>query len=158
MQEKGHFIDANGIVDMPEYGIDNKTRKLGSNAYHTVGSMTIDDILNTPSWYDTRYYKKALNQNQVQWSEIFQEVVDVTILDMDLPEIQEPLAKAYTDLRDQLTAGVRNKHIKSSCGWAVLDGYNHPGSYRFRISDKAMKKIKNLSKSRDTRQKLFEEV
>jgi len=158
MQDKGHTIDQYGVVDMPEYGIDNKTRKQGSTAYHTVGSMTVNDILNTPNWFDTRFHKKALNQNQVEWSETFQEVVDVSVLDMDLPEIQEPLEGAYNNLRNKVVNGNRNKHIKSDCGWAIFDGYNHSGSYRFRITDKAMKKIKNLSKSRDTRQKLFEEV
>ncbi len=155
---KGHTVDKNGIVDLPEYGIDNKTRKFGSRAHHTVGSMTISDIINTENWYDTRYYKKALNQNQIQWSEVYQEVVDVTILDMDMPEIQEPLKAAYDDLRNKLVNGNRRKHIMSNCGWAVFDGYNHENSYRFRITDKAMNKIKNMSRSRDTRKKLFEEV
>lgn len=157
MVAKGHTVDQNGIVDLPEYGIDNKTRKQGSTAYHTVGSMTIKDILNTPNWVNTRYYKKALNQNQIQWSEVFQEVVDVTVLDMDLPEIQEPLERAYNDLRSKVENGDRSKHIKSDCGWAILDGYNHNNSYRYRITDKAMKKIQNMSRSRDTRKRLFEE-
>ena len=157
MAQKGHTVDQNGIVDLPEFGIDNKTRKFGSKAHHTVGSMTINDIINTQSWYDTRYYKKALNQNQVQWSDIYKEVVDVTILDMDMPEIQQPLQEAYEDLRKRVVAGDRSKNIISGCGWAVFDGYNHSNSYRFRITDKAMNKIKNMSRSRDTRKRLFEE-
>ena len=32
--------------------------------------------------------------------------------------------------------------IKSKNGWVVLDGYGHSKSYRMRIPDKAMKKIK----------------
>lgn len=154
---KGHVVDQNGIIDLPEYGIDNKTRKHGSKAPHTVGSMTITDIIDTEEWTNTRYYKKALNQNQIQWSEDFQEVVEVTILDMDMPEIQEPLQAAYTNLREKVILGKRNKQIASDCGWALFDGYNHQGSYRFRITNKAMNKIKNMSRSRDTRKRLFEE-
>ena len=157
MIAKGHHLDPNGVVDLPEYGIDNKTRKQGSNAHHTIGSMTIQGIVDTPSWENTRFYKKSLNQNQIQWSEVFQEVVDVTILDMDLPEIQSPLKVAYENLRDKLVNGDRSKTIKSDCGWAVFDGYNHSNSYRFRITNKAMSKIKNMSRSRDTRKRLFEE-
>ena len=49
------------------------------------------------------------------------------------------------------------KNIVSDCGWAVFDGYCHNNSYRFRITDKAMKKIKTMSKSRDSRKGLFDE-
>ena len=158
MSKKGHRIDKNGIVDLPEYGIDNKSRKQGSRCHHTVGSMTINDILNTPTWYDTRYYKKSLNQNQITWHEDFLEVTNVSVVDMDLPEIQELLKRAYESLRDKIVSGDRRKNITSNCGWAVFDGYNHPNSYRYRITDSAMKKIQNMSRSRDTRKNLFEEV
>jgi len=157
LSERGHTVDQSGIVDLPEYGIDNKTRKQGSKAHHTVGSMTIQNIIDTVNWVDTRYYKKSLNQNQIIWSEDFQEVVEVSVLDMDLPEIQTRLNDAYNNLRQKIANNVRTKNIVSDCGWAVLDGYNHPGSYRFRITNSAMTKIKNLSKSRDVRKRLFEE-
>ncbi len=157
--DKGHKIDRNGIVDLPEYQIDNKCREQYSKAHYTQGSMTMSAIKNTPNWYDTSFHKKTLNQNQITWNSDFQEVVDVRILDMNLPEIQEPLRIAYENLREKMLGNdVRIKNITSDCGWAVFDGYNHEGSYRFRITNTAMKKIKNLSKSRDTRQKLFEEV
>lgn len=159
LQDKGHKIDRNGIVDLPEYQIDNKCREQHSKAHHTQGSMTMNAIKNTPNWYDTSFHKKTINQNQITWNSDFQEVVEVRVLDMNLPEIQEPLRIAYENLRDKMLENTtRIKNITSDCGWAVFDGYNHEGSYRFRITDKAMKKIKNLSKSRDTRQKLFEEV
>lgn len=157
LEEKGHNIDKNGIIDLPEFGVDNKTRKHGSKCSHTVGSMTIENIVNTPDWFETSYHQKSLNQNQIEWSDVFQEVVDVTILDMDLPEIQNPLKSAYDNMREKVLDGDRSKNIKSDCGWAVFDGYNHHNSYRYRITDKAMKKIKNLSKSRNTRRKLFDE-
>jgi hypothetical protein len=157
LEKRGHVIDPTGIVDCPEYGIDNKSRKHGSKCPHTVGSMTKKDIKNTPNWIDTRFYKKSLNQNQITYSDIFKEVVDVTILDMDLPEIQSELEAAYIDLRNQLLLGDESKNIISANGWALFDGYNHSNSYRFRITNKAMGYIKNLSKSRDTRNKLFYE-
>lgn len=162
MTEKGHTVDRNGIVDLPEFGIDNKTKEFTSKAAYTQGSMTVDDILATPEWQNTRFYKKTLNQNQITWHKDFQEVTDVTILDMDLPEIQCQLAAAYTDLRNQLIKnkkdGIKVKNLTSQCGWAVFDGYGHDNSYRFRIPYKIMQKIKTLSKSRDTRSKFFELV
>jgi hypothetical protein len=162
MAQKGHKIDKNGIVDLPEFGIDNKTKELNSKSAHTQGSMTIKDIIRTSEWTQTRFYKKTLNQNQITWNKDFQEVTDVTILDMDLPEVQSRLETAYKDLRDQLIEnkenGIRKKNIISRCGWAVFDGYGHDRSYRFRIPYTVMNKIKTLSKSRDTRNKLFEQV
>jgi hypothetical protein len=156
MMEKGHTIDNRGIVDMPEYGIDNKTRKKGSKANHTVGSMTIPAITNTPDWEDTGYFPKAQNQNQVTWDPVFQEISEVKILDMALPEIQSKLKEAYEDLRTQVIEGVRTKTITSSNGWAVFDGYCHDNSYRYRITDKAMKQIKTISAARDALKRNFE--
>ena len=158
MAKKGHKIDPNGLVDMPEYNADNKTRKKGSKANHTVGSMTIADILKTPNWKDTRYSCKTQNQNQIVWDPDFMKVSSVNLLDMDIDLIQEKLEEGYTEVRDQLLAGDRSKEIKSANGWVVLDGYGHSKSYRMRIPNTAMKKIHNISGSRDTFIKHFEEV
>lgn len=98
MAIKGHMIDHSGLVDMPEYGIDNKTRKKGSNSPHTIGSMTIDDIIDTPDWTRTRYYHKVQNQNQITWDPDFLEISKVDIVDMDIDDIQKRLEIAYNNL------------------------------------------------------------
>jgi len=157
LASRGHVIDSSGIVDIPGYGIDNKSRKKYSKASHTVGSMTKNAIKNTPDWFNTRFHKKVLNQNQIEWDPDFQEVTNVDVLDMNLPEIQLPLKAAYENLRDKMLKNPNEKNIVSDCGWAVFDGYCHNNSYRFRITDKAMKKIKTMSKSRDSRKGLFDE-
>jgi hypothetical protein len=156
MYKNGHKIDPNGLVDMPEYNADNKTRKKGSVANHTVGSMTISDIIDAAEWEDTRYYHKVQNQNQIEWDPDFMEVSKVKLLDMDIDVIQEKLEEGYKDAREQLVAGNRTKEIKSKNGWVVLDGYGHSNSYRMRITNKAMKKIQAISGSRDTFTTLFD--
>lgn len=158
MMSKGHVIDKTGVVDMPEYGIDNKTRNLRSKANHTIGSNTIKTIINTPNWRDTSFYRKSLNPNQIVYDPDFNEVVGVKIVDMEIDLIQNNLEDGYLDCRDQLLQGCRNKEIKSGNGWIVLDGYNHHNSYRMRITNAAMKKIHNISGSRDTFKKHFEEI
>ncbi len=158
MMSKGHVIDKIGHVDMPEYGSDNKVRKLRSNANHTVGSNTINKIINTPNWQDTSFYRKSLNPNQITYDPDFNEVIDSKLVDMEIDLIQQNLEEGYLDCREQLIAGSRAKEIKSKNGWVVFDGYNHRNSYRMRITNKAMKKIHNISGSRDTFQKHFEEV
>ena len=158
MQSKGHNVDTSGVIDMPDYGVDNKSRNVQSKAAWTIGSMTIDHIIATPNWEDTRFHKKCKNQNQVKYNKDFMEVVDVSIVDMEIDHVQEKLQDAYNDLRSRLLQGDRYKEIKSSNGWAILDGYSHPNSYRFRITNTAMQMIKNISSTRDTVKKLLEFV
>jgi hypothetical protein len=156
MMAKGHIIDKMGHIDMPEYGSDNKVRKLRSNACHTIGSNTIDKIVKTPNWQDTSFYRKSLNPNQVTYDPDFNEVIGARLVDMEIDLIQETLEEGYLDCREQLIAGCRNKEIKSKNGWVVFDGYSHHNSYRMRITNSAMKKIHNISGSRDTFKKHFE--
>lgn len=156
MAMKGHNVDTAGTIDLPDYGVDNKTRKSSSKASHTIGSMTISDIIATPVWEQTRFYQKSKNQNRIEYNTDFMEVTKVFLLDMDIDLIQEKLSDDYRDLRQQLVVGNRSKEIKIANGWAVLDGYGHSKSYRMRITYTAMKKIENISGSRDTVKKLLE--
>jgi hypothetical protein len=160
MAKKGHTIDHSGLVDLPEFKIDNKTRKKGSKAPHTVGSMTINDIIKTEKWKDTRFYHKTQNQNQVEWDPDFLEITNVKIVDMDIDLIQENLAEGYKDVRAQLEAQVKadifTKEIKSKNGWVILDGWGHSNSRRMRIPNKAMEKIKNISRIRDSIKQNFD--
>jgi len=157
MASKGHHVDKNGLVDMPDYGIDNKSRKKGSRAHHTVGSMTITDIISNDDFDNTRFSKKVQNQNQVTYDPVFREITDVRIVDMDIELIQKKLSDGYADCRKQLLSGNRDKEIKSKNGWVVFDGYVSQRSYRMRITDTAMKKIHNISSTRDTYSAFFEE-
>lgn len=156
LANNGIVVDKNGVVDLPEFGIDNKSRKKGSKANHTVGSITIAAIEATSKIEETRLWPKMQNQNQVTYDETFREITSVEVLDMDLPEIQDKFKSDYADLHTQVINGNRKKTIYGKNGWLVLDGYGHEGSYRLRITDWAMKQIRTLSRSRDTRNKLFE--
>ena len=156
MESNGHRVDHTGTLDLPEYGIDNKSRKKGSHAHHTVGSMTINAIKESPEFKKTKFHKKVQNQNQVTYDPVFKEVSSVNIVDMDIDIVQQKLEEGYNDCRRQLLSGVRSKEIKSANGWVVFDGYGSDDSYRMRITNTAMKKIHNISNSRDTFSKHFE--
>jgi len=158
LSKKGHKVDKKGLLDLPEYGMDNKTRKKGSKANHTIGSWTNQKIKYTPDWKDTPFYKKSKNINQVEWDSDFMEVTKVNSLDMEIDIIQENLSEGYSYCRKKLISGNDSKEIKSSNGWIVFDRYNHSNSSRMRITDMAMKKIRNISGARDTFIKHFEEV
>lgn len=156
LAKNGITVDKTGVVDIPGFGIDNKSRKKGSKANHTVGSITISAIEKTSKIEETRLWPKMQNQNQVTYDEDFREVSNVEVLDMALPEIQDKFKDDYADLHSQVVNGCRDKTIYAKNGWLVLDGYGHQGSYRLRITDKAMKQIQAISRSRDTRAKLFD--
>jgi hypothetical protein len=158
MAMKGHQVDKTGLVDLPVLKVDNKSRKKGSHAYHTVGSMTNDDILATADFKQTRWYHKVQNQNQITYDPDFLEVTNVSLIDFDTPVAQQKLAEGYTDCRQQLANGSTAKEIKSKNGWVVFDRYGHQNSCRMRITNTAMKKIHNLSGARDQILKHFEEV
>jgi hypothetical protein len=148
MKSKGHVVDTVGVVDLPEYGIDNKSRKYGSKASWTIGSMTIEDIIDTPKWEDTRFYKKCKNQNHVEYHPDLREVVKVTVVDFDINLIQNKLRQDYEYLRSCVIEGDRSKEIRGN--WTVFDGYSHENSYRMRITNSTMKMFKNISATRDT--------
>jgi hypothetical protein len=156
MEEKGHSVDKHGLIDLPEYGCDNKVRNLRSKANHSIGSMTIQAIIDNPIFENTRFHKKSLNLNTITVDGDLRLVTDVKLVDMDIDVIRKNLEEGYLDCREQLIAGCRTKEIKSNNGWVVFDGYNHPNSYRMRIPNKAMKKIHTISGNRDQFIKHFE--
>jgi hypothetical protein len=156
MIKKGHVLDKNGVVDLPEFKVDNKSRRKNSNAYHTVGSMLNSEIVATPEFKDTRFYHKVQNQNQVTYDPTFMEVTDVKLVDFDIDVTQQNLADGYVDCRAQMLEGCPNKEIKSKNGWVVFDRYGHPNSTRMRITNTAMKKIRSLAATRDQRNRNFE--
>ena len=86
------------------------------------------------------------------------EVTNVKIIDMDIDLIQKNLKAAYEDVRAQIIEGSRSKNLKSKCRWAIFDGYSDDNSYRMRIPSTAMKKIHNISGSRDVWKNIFEEA
>ena len=158
MAAKGYIVDKSGVVDLIEFNIDNKSRKNSSKAHHTVGSMVIDAYLETAEFENTRLYKKLQNQNQITYDTNFNEVTKIRIVDMDIDVTQQALKEIYNNLRQKLIEGNRSKSIYSDCKRGLLDGYGHNNSYRFRLTDKFMKKIQDIAGSRDTFTNLFEVI
>ena len=98
------------------------------------------------------------NQNQITYDTNFNEVTKIRIVDMDIDVTQQALKEIYNNLRQKLIEGNRSKSIYSDCKRGLLDGYGHNNSYRFRLTDKFMKKIQNIAGSRDTFTNLFEVI
>jgi len=156
MESKGHTVDKTGVMDLPEYGIDNKSRKKGSKTPHSIGSQTIEKWEAIENFEDTDIYKKVQNQNQITYSTSFNVITDVRIIDFDIDIIQEALKDIYKNIRQKIVEGDRRKCIYSDCKRATAECYTHENSYKLRLTDKFMTQIKNLAGSRDTFTSLFE--
>lgn len=152
----GYNIDKFGVVDIPDLNIDNKSRKKGSKTHHSIGSQTIKKWLDYANFKDTDICKKLQNQNQVTYDSNFGVITNVRLVDMDIDVTQETLETIYTDLRQKLVDGNRSKSIYSDCKRGVAECYNHPNSYKFRLTDKYMQQVQNIAGNRDTFNKFIE--
>jgi hypothetical protein len=153
---QNYYIDKSGVLDMPNEKIDNKTRKKGSKAHHTVGSQTIEKWVSNKNFKDTDIFKKVQNQNQITYDSNFDEVIKVQIVDFDIDIVQDALSSIYENLREKIVNGNRDKSIYSDCKRGIAECYTHPNSYKLRLTDKYMKQIQNIAGNRDTFNKFIE--
>jgi hypothetical protein len=163
MIKQGFPVDTQGTVDLP--GIEVKSRKATTNCMHTVGTMTYDDIINTP-WDQIPLKNKLQKQYRVTIDK--DETTDTInaigkVVDLTDPEIQERFKKAYEKNRAVLIAqGKIHKGQTITAGGQYGALEHKPGksgkgkSYAIRIPNSGMKKVLNIANS--TYSDLFEEV
>jgi hypothetical protein len=162
IENNGHYVDRAGIVDLPNIGVENKTKKRKTNAAWSQGSITVKAIKSTVAITDTRVWSKMKNQNQIIWDESLQKVIEVGIINMDIEEIRDLLQEGWEDVRQQVmkTSGDENRTIKknitSKNKAVVLDGYNSDTSYNIRIPNTAMNKIRSISRTKNSIDRLFD--
>jgi hypothetical protein len=156
LEQNGHVIDKHGRVDMPNIGAEMKTKRTKTNAAWTQGSIKISDIENTPLLVDTPVWEKMKNQNHVIWDPVSQTVIGNEMVNMDNQDCRDLLQQKWTEVRNQIISGHRSKNISSKDGSLILDGYNSNTSYNIRISNTGMKKIKNISRTKNSMDKLFD--
>ena len=156
IENNGHYVDRIGTVDLPIIGVENKTKRRGTNAAWTQGSITIKDIKSTAKLTDTRVWKKMKNQNQVIWDQSVQKVVGVEIVNMDIEEIRKLLQEGWDNVRQQVLDGNNSKNITSKNKVLILDGYNSDTSYNIRIPNTAMNKICSISRTKNSMDQFFE--
>jgi hypothetical protein len=164
MIEQGFPIDQNGIVDLPG-GIEVKSRKSTTGAMHTVGTMTYDNIINTP-WDKTPFKQKLQKQYRVTiHKNVFTGEIETfdKIVDFSDPEIQSKLEEAYE--KNRLFLVTQNEIIKGqtiTAGGQYGNLEHKPGSngtgksYALRIPNSGMKKI--IGSANSTYSNLFEEL
>jgi hypothetical protein len=158
LKEHGHVIN-NGIgCDLPNYGVEVKTRKNESSSPHTMGSMKIEDIIATP--YDqSPIFDKVQRQYRIHYSDEGQVVTDSQVYDFSEEYIQDKLREAYEIGRKRIARnealGYHPPYVKGTAygQFEITDSCN---SYRFRIPHGKMKIIETISKNRETFKKFFD--
>jgi len=161
MMRQGFPIDQNGTIDLP--GIEVKSRKASTDAMHTIGTMTYDDIVATP-WDQTPFKKKLQTQYRVTINkDEFEGDVSATgkVVDFSNPEIQKELEDAYEKCRAELISQGQiyvGQTITAGGQYGKLEhkpGPNGTGkSYALRIPNSGMKKMLTMANS--TFNQLFE--
>lgn len=167
--KQGFPIDQSGTVDLPATGAvsgcEIKTRKATTRSNHTIGTMTYDNIINTP-WDDTPFKKKLQTQYRVtiKTDKLTGEVYATDkMVDFSNTKIQQKLANAYEQNRAVLKAQGKiqvGQTVTAGGQFGVLE--HKPGknktckSYAMRIPDSGMKKL--IKKATSPYDNLFEEV
>ena len=163
MIKQGFPVDTTGIVDLP--GVEVKSRKATTKSMHTVGTMTYDDIINTP-WDQIPLKDKLQKQYRVTIDK--DETTDTInaigkVVDLTDPEIQERFKEAYEKNRAVLIIqGKIHKGQTITAGGQYGALEHKPGksgkgkSYAMRIPNSGMKKVLNIANS--TYSTFFEEV
>lgn len=157
--EIGVPIDKQGVVDIPELKLEVKSRDRRSTSPQTAGSMTLKEILNTPVWTDTLFYKKLQKQLRFNTNGHIDEVnmiESIDIIDFDQSHIQSQFSASYNHSRAQLqqTPNIKTCAHKGHAGY--LERVNDTSSYAFRLDQGRMDTAIVMSKL--TFQDLFETV
>lgn len=159
---KQGFNVSNGVIDLPDYNLEVKTRKSSSKSAHTVGTMTHDDILNTP-WEETTFKQKLQNQLRVTIDVDSGKVSSQDVIHLeDDEDIQKELKAAYESAQKKLLDHytqtgeiLEESYIKGKDGEAFFE-YKEGNSYAFRITDSGMKRYVNMAKTAPSFNNLFE--
>jgi hypothetical protein len=85
-------------------GMEIKSRKRGTTSAITFGSMTTEDIINTP-WDDCAIKKKIERMSIVNWDPDLAEIIGTDLLDTTGDACQTILRDAYEKARAAIIAG-----------------------------------------------------
>lgn len=150
MSDAGYPMAKQATVDIPKLAIEVKSRTAEATSAHAIGSMTIQDIINT-EYKSSPIKEKFQRQFRVTHSDTFREVVSAKIYDFSDPYIQQLIEKGYESGRAifkqlrQDNASYPNyiRGEDTDFYWEKKEG----NSYAFRLSNSAMKKYEQMTTS-----------
>lgn len=154
--QQGHNMNASDGCDMPDLKVEVKSRKVGSTSSHTIGTLSIDTILNS-EYEDTVIYQKSqhvykvIHAPQTLNTNV---VLETRLFDFSIPECQTKLKEAYNILRQKVQSGCRDRRITGN-QFGNLE-LQTSGSYQFRLTHAGMRALENISLQHKAYQSLFE--
>ena len=141
-------------IDIGGVKVEVKTRNIDSDAPHTVGSMSREDICNTP-YEESNICKKLQQQYRVYFKDGDPGfIVDARVRQFTDSSIQSRLKKSYEEARKIFIDGLgkRSKPYDTIKGFDGCDGYfektKKGTSWVFRIPHTAMKDFESIDSNR----------
>jgi hypothetical protein len=151
MEEEGYTLNYGKGPDIPEFGIEKKTKGSESMSPYTIGSMTYDDIMKYS--YDESPIKDKLQTFfVVEHDQIFMEIIKAGVYDFTKDCIQDIIRHAYNSAREELTTGVT--YVRGEGAWGYFEYKKNSNSWLFRIPVNNMKKL--MAMARNNFYSLFE--
>lgn len=154
LEQDGFVVNRGKGCDLelaPTANVEIKTRDLSATSPQSVGAMRLADIKATP-YKSSLIYEKIQQQYRVKTKDRI--VVADEVYDFSGWSVQSLIEEAYEEARKQIIAGNSSDYIYGT-KWGYFERTNKKSqSWQFRLSDGAMKKLEQLSKS--TFDNLFE--
>lgn len=152
-------------VDLAVFGIEVKSQDIQTGSSWTIGTMTFEDILNT-EYVDSSVYQKLQALFLVRYDNELRIITDANLHYLDNDEIQSIFKEAYDTARreaidyyvnfksnlssklvvfsDESIEFNNSQQFKGSNGYCFE--FNNSGtSFKFRISNREMKRLIGLS-------------
>ena len=160
LEDNGYIVNRGKGIDLPQMGIEVKTRKFDSTSGHTIGAMLPQDIIDNKWQSGNNIFDKAQKHYRVKHkvNELTGDnfVVSAQVYDFTDPDIQNNLKEAWDHccgvLLQNLGSSKDIDYISGKEKWAYLE-LQENGYYQFRIPTGIMKKMESIVNSNRT--KLF---
>jgi hypothetical protein len=152
LEENGYPINRKNGPDLKDLEVEIKTRDIDATSAQTVGKMAKQAIIKY-SWKESSIFKKFQQQFRVHYSSEQGIIIDASMYDFRLPEIQAIAEQSYEAARQKLKDGDLSNYVRGEfCGdqcWGFFERTDpsKPDFYDFRFSDRNMKKLEALAKS-----------
>ena len=160
INDTGYNVDKLGTIDLPDHKVEVKSRSTNATSPQTIGSMSVNNIINTP--YNSSSIKEKFQQQlRVKHNQTYCVVTKAKVYDFSDPVIQQKIEQAYEygrsvmtntsldDLPDYISP---NGHI----GYFERTNKKHKTVYSFRLSNSTMKKLESIASSSKVFRQFFE--
>lgn len=160
LEDRGWELNHGEGPDLISSGIEVKTRKKSSKSAHTIGSMTIENIVKS-SYPDTNIFNKFQKQFRVVYDD-YGQILNEKLFDFTDPIIQEEMSKSWElnkiELQEYLNKKTNQlpKYVKHKDATFIWEKKPASRSYAARLADGVQKKFESISSSNKARNQIFE--